>query len=290
MIASDARHQQRGHDRRALEGVHVGGVDRAVGAQRHQPREVDTGRHHAAYERLALADGGAVGIDPLDPQPTGRVEQVGVGERRALGLVEVGRPLAAVGGGEDDPAAERVAHGLGDRGEVAALEHDVGERGVERVGTVQRGDRLRVAYQVLAHFCPLLRQDVTFASVPRADSVWGVSPRPIPVAAPTRVRAAARRGRADGPRPVLHASATAIYVDLDGWCLGLVSATATRVPCALWSTLPDLGGLAGQPVVASSAERSPSAATEAADRPRSSTPARPPSDVMGDPGPNPRSP
>ena len=160
-----ARHQQRGHDRRALERLRVGGVDRAVGSQRHEPRQVDTGRHHAAYERLALAHGGAVGIDPLDPEPTARVEQGGVRERRALGVVEVGRPLAAVGRGEDDPAAERVTHGLGDRGEVAALEHDVGERGVQRVGTVQRGDRLRVAYQVLAHFCPLLQQDVTFASV-----------------------------------------------------------------------------------------------------------------------------
>ncbi len=39
---------------------------------------------------------------------------------------------------------------------------------------------------------------------------------------------------------MLHASASAIYVDLDGWCLGLVSASATRVPCALWSSLPDL--------------------------------------------------
>lgn len=43
---------------------------------------------------------------------------------------------------------------------------------------------------------------------------------------------------------MLHASSTAIYVDLDGWCLGLVSASATRVPCALWSTLPDLTELA----------------------------------------------
>ena len=48
----------------------------------------------------------------------------------------------------------------------------------------------------------------------------------------------------DGPRQVVHASSTAIYVDLDGWCLGLVSADATRVPCALWTTIPDLGGLA----------------------------------------------
>ncbi|GAB3029472.1 hypothetical protein GCM10011376_14400 [Nocardioides flavus (ex Wang et al. 2016)] len=65
---------------------------------------------------------------------------------------------------------------------------------------------------------------------------------PLPVAAPRRVRERLLAA-ADGPRTVLHASGTAIYVDLDGWCLGLVSATATRVPCALWSTLPDLGVL-----------------------------------------------
>jgi hypothetical protein len=51
----------------------------------------------------------------------------------------------------------------------------------------------------------------------------------------------------DGPRPVVHAGGTAIYVDLDGWALGLVSASATRVPCALWSALPDLADL--DPVV-----------------------------------------
>jgi hypothetical protein len=74
-----------------------------------------------------------------------------------------------------------------------------------------------------------------------------VIPRPIPVAAPTRVRQRLVEA-APGPRPVLHASSTAIYVDLDGWALGLVSAPASRVPCALWSTHPDLGALAGQPV------------------------------------------
>ena len=71
--------------------------------------------------------------------------------------------------------------------------------------------------------------------------------RQIPVAAPTRVRQRLL-GATDGPRRVVHASATAIYVDLDGWCLGVVSATATRVPCALWSTLPDLGAYADRPV------------------------------------------
>lgn len=64
----------------------------------------------------------------------------------------------------------------------------------------------------------------------------------IPVAAPVRVRERLLAAP-DGPREVVHASSTAIYVDLDGWALGLVSATATRVPCALWSTLPDLGVL-----------------------------------------------
>lgn len=69
----------------------------------------------------------------------------------------------------------------------------------------------------------------------------------IPVAAPVRVQARLAAA-ADGPRPVLHAGASAIYVDLDGWCLGLVSASATRVPCALWSRLPDLAPLAGRQV------------------------------------------
>jgi hypothetical protein len=78
------------------------------------------------------------------------------------------------------------------------------------------------------------------------DSVWQV----IPVAAPTRV-VSRLVGAADGGRLVLHASASALYVDLDGWCLGLVSASATRVPCALWSAVPDLTPLAGRPVVVS---------------------------------------
>lgn len=89
------------------------------------------------------------------------------------------------------------------------------------------------------------------ASVPWPDNVWVMmssqAPAVISVAAPTRVRE--RLAAADdGPRPVLHASATAIYIDLDGWCLGLVSAEATRVPCALWSTIPDLTSLGRRPI------------------------------------------
>lgn len=61
----------------------------------------------------------------------------------------------------------------------------------------------------------------------------------VPAAAPLRVRERLAAAP-DGPRPVLHASSSAIYADLDGWCVGLVSVSATRVPCALWSTIPDL--------------------------------------------------
>lgn len=65
----------------------------------------------------------------------------------------------------------------------------------------------------------------------------------ITVAAPTRVWHRLR-AVADGPRAVVHAGAAALYVDLDGDVLGLLSATATRVPCGLWSRLPDLSDLA----------------------------------------------
>lgn len=76
-----------------------------------------------------------------------------------------------------------------------------------------------------------------------ADSVSDV----IHVAAPLRVRDRLTVA-ADGPRQILHASSTAIHFDLDGWCLGLLSSSATRMPCALWSSLPDLGHLTGGPV------------------------------------------
>jgi hypothetical protein len=37
-----------------------------------------------------------------------------------------------------------------------------------------------------------------------------------------------------------------VYVDLGGWCTGLVSAAATRVPNALWSRCPDLADISGR--------------------------------------------
>ncbi len=49
---------------------------------------------------------------------------------------------------------------------------------------------------------------------------------------------------ADGPRAVLHRGRHAVYVDLDGWCVGVVGSAAAAVPCALRVGTPDLGALA----------------------------------------------
>lgn len=47
----------------------------------------------------------------------------------------------------------------------------------------------------------------------------------------------------DGPVPVIHRGPHAIYLDLDGRCLGVLAASAVRVPCALQTrldVLPDV--------------------------------------------------
>lgn len=63
------------------------------------------------------------------------------------------------------------------------------------------------------------------------------------MSAPPRV-AARLRAAPDGGVDVLHRGPDAVYVDLDGWAVGLVSSRATQVPCALRSrlaTLPEVG-------------------------------------------------
>ena len=54
----------------------------------------------------------------------------------------------------------------------------------------------------------------------------------IPVAAPSRV-AARLRTTGDGPVPLVHRGPDAVYVDVGGWCVGVVGTHATAVPCAL---------------------------------------------------------
>lgn len=62
---------------------------------------------------------------------------------------------------------------------------------------------------------------------------------PIPVSAPPRVAERLRR-TPDGPVRVVHSGPDAVYVDLAGWCLGLVSRHAAQVPCALRTRLDRL--------------------------------------------------
>jgi len=64
-----------------------------------------------------------------------------------------------------------------------------------------------------------------------------------PASAPPRVRALLRAAP-EGPVDVVHAGADALYVDVSGWCVGVVGPGAAQVPCALRVT--DLGEMGGQ--------------------------------------------
>ncbi len=59
------------------------------------------------------------------------------------------------------------------------------------------------------------------------------------MSAPARV-AERLRAAPDGPLPLVHVGPDAVYVDLDGRCLGVLSARASAVPCALRTRLPSL--------------------------------------------------
>jgi hypothetical protein len=48
------------------------------------------------------------------------------------------------------------------------------------------------------------------------------------------------RGAPDGPVPVVHRGRDAVYVDVAGRCVGVVTPRATAVPCALRTRLPHL--------------------------------------------------
>ncbi|GAA1764180.1 hypothetical protein GCM10009795_008380 [Nocardioides hankookensis] len=54
----------------------------------------------------------------------------------------------------------------------------------------------------------------------------------IPVSAPPRVRDLLR-STPDGPVPLVHRGRDAVYVEVAGRCVGVVSTRATAVPCAL---------------------------------------------------------
>ncbi|WP_432479424.1 DUF2877 domain-containing protein [Nocardioides sp. GXQ0305] len=63
-----------------------------------------------------------------------------------------------------------------------------------------------------------------------------------PASAPPRVRDRLRTAP-DGPVRVLHAGVHALYVEVGGWCVGVVGPGAAQVPCALRVTdMRDIGG------------------------------------------------
>ena len=64
------------------------------------------------------------------------------------------------------------------------------------------------------------------------------------MSASPRVRDRLRSAR-DGARAVVHSGRHAVYVDLDGWCLGVVGRDAALVPNALRLATDDLAGLEG---------------------------------------------
>jgi Protein of unknown function (DUF2877) len=70
----------------------------------------------------------------------------------------------------------------------------------------------------------------------------------LAVAAPPRV-AARLRSAADGPAPVLHRGPDAVYVEVGGWCVGVVGRRATAVPCALRTSLDRLRDVSAASVV-----------------------------------------
>ncbi|MGB0099153.1 MAG: DUF2877 domain-containing protein [Nocardioides sp.] len=61
----------------------------------------------------------------------------------------------------------------------------------------------------------------------------------IPASAPLRVRSHLA-GAPDGNLPLLHRGRDAVYVEVDGRCIGVVGVRATAVPCALRTTLDAL--------------------------------------------------
>lgn len=71
-----------------------------------------------------------------------------------------------------------------------------------------------------------------------------LTPRAIPVSAPPRVHERLRSAP-DGPVPVLHRGERAVYVDVHGWCVGVLDTLAARVPCALVARDEDFAMLSG---------------------------------------------
>lgn len=69
-----------------------------------------------------------------------------------------------------------------------------------------------------------------------------LTPRAIPVSASPRVNERLLSAP-DGPVPVLHRGDHAVYVDVQGWCVGVLDTQAARVPCAVIARDEDFAAL-----------------------------------------------
>ena len=117
-------------------------AERSVAAYADEPGQVGAGGRDPQDPDLAAGHPRAVGADALDTDPAGVVEQVGRGQQLAVAGLEVGGLLTAVARRHDDARVEDAGDLLGDPGEVATVEHDVGQRGVERVDPGERRGRI----------------------------------------------------------------------------------------------------------------------------------------------------
>ena len=70
----------------------------------------------------------------------------------------------------------------------------------------------------------------------------------IAAAAPVRVRDRLR-AFGSGQAPLVHRGPDAVYVDVGGWCVGVVGTRATAVPCALRTSLDTLPAVTRADVV-----------------------------------------
>ena len=70
-------------------------------------------------------------------------------------------------------------------------------------------------------------------------------PAPSVVAAAATPRLHTRLAGPARDAPVVHRGALAVYVEVDGWCVGVLARPAVAVPCGLRTALPGLGALAG---------------------------------------------
>ena len=68
----------------------------------------------------------------------------------------------------------------------------------------------------------------------------------IPVSAPPRVRARLYRAPS-GPVRVVHRGTHAVYLDVGGWCVGVVDQHAIQLPCALGARTDSLAGIGAGP-------------------------------------------